>query len=55
MEDNLKPGLGEGPAGVEPRDQVPQVSCGVDNWKNRTAEEEDGTRSDQWGVYSTMK
>lgn len=53
MEDNLKP-EGKGPTGVEPRDQLPQVSCGMDNRKKRAAKEEDGTRTDQWGFYSTM-
>lgn len=55
MEDNLKPDQGEGPAGVEPGDQLPQVSCGKDNRKERAAKDKGGTRTDQWGFYSTMK
>lgn len=43
MEDNLKPDHGEGSTGVEPRDQLPQVSCGKDNRKERAAKDKGGT------------
>lgn len=55
MEDNLKPGHGEGV--LEWNQEVSSLRSAVvkDNRKKRAAKEEDGTRTDQWGVYCTMK